>query len=77
MTPPEDVTDPAMTIIGWTLWIIAALGVGRLMFVGGKWGFAKHANEGFEHSTTEIILVLVGTILASTAALWVTALRGG
>lgn len=75
--PPEDVQQDWYTLMAWALWLIVALGAGRLLFIGAKWGWSKHFGEGFNHSGTEIALVLIGTILASTAQAWVLAMRWG
>ena len=77
MMPPADVTEPATQLLGWCLWIITALGVGRLTYIGGRWGYSRYFQEGFSHSTTEIAMVLIGTIIAGSAGAWVSGMRWG
>jgi hypothetical protein len=76
-TPPSDVTDPANTLIGWGAWIIAAVCVGRLMFLGAKWGLSKVSAETFDHTPREILMTMSAGILTMSAGTWVTFLQNG
>lgn len=75
--PPSEVTNPADTLIGWGAWIIAALCVGRLMFLGAKWGLSKVSSDSFDHTPREILLTMTAGILTMSAGVWVTFLQNG
>ncbi|MGP9725286.1 hypothetical protein ACT3SZ_14855 [Corynebacterium sp. AOP40-9SA-29] len=77
LDPPEEVTNPANTIIGWCAWFIAALCVGRLMFLGAKWGLTKISTETFDHTPREIFLTITAGVLCTSAGVWVDFLQNG
>lgn len=74
-TPPADVTAPVLIVVGWVCWIAALVAVVRLLWIAGKFGFHRWSGSEFDHSVTEIVMVLFGAVVASGAGGWVAALQ--
>lgn len=75
--PPSDVTEPVRVLLGWAMWIIATLCIGRLMFLGGRWGWCRLNSESFDHTPREMLLVLAAGIICASAGTWVTFIDSG
>lgn len=69
--PPKEVTAPAKIILGWAVFIIGILCVGRLMFLGAKWGYCRLSSETFDNTAKEIVIVVIAGIICSSAGAWV------
>ncbi|MBF4554377.1 hypothetical protein [Corynebacterium suicordis] len=77
-TPPAEVTGNVSTYLGWFLWLLMVIAVGRLMWIGGKLGWHRWQGTPDESEPmVQIISLIVGGILAGTAGAWAVFMVGG
>ncbi|MFF2088607.1 hypothetical protein ACFVVM_32890 [Nocardia sp. NPDC058176] len=74
---PAEVSEPLELLLGWFLWLVT-LGLAVVLMYRGAvlWNAWRRASD-FSEISTELVLPVVGTIIATTAAAVAAALLTG
>lgn len=70
-TPPAEVTGNVSTYLGWFLWLLMVLAVGRLIWIGALFGWHRWQGNPDENApVVQIIGLIIVGIIAGTAGTW-------
>ncbi|MCX5042503.1 hypothetical protein OG921_04865 [Aldersonia sp. NBC_00410] len=65
---PPEVLDPLKQVVGWLLWLVCAGMLAGLIWAGGRLAYQRQHAPHESAAATSIVMILIASVIASSAA---------